>query len=139
MSVSALEQALVKRMINPLMVALIERGLGPPTYALVETIGRRTGRRRLVPVANGLDGDTFWLIAALGDQAAYARNIRANPKVRVRARPVRLRDGLRTQWRTGTAHPIPDDDARARHHRLGSGRPGYRLDGILMRRECRLW
>jgi hypothetical protein len=26
-----------------------------------------------------------------------------------------------------------------RHHRLGSGRPGYRLDGILMRRECRLW
>lgn len=31
MSVSALEQALVKRMINPLMVALIERGLGPPT------------------------------------------------------------------------------------------------------------
>ena len=87
MSVSALEQALVKRMINPLMVALIERGLGPPTYALVETIGRRTGRRRLVPVANGLDGDTFWLIAALGDQAAYARKIRANPKVRVRARP----------------------------------------------------
>jgi hypothetical protein len=35
--------------------------------------------------------------------------------------------------RTGTAQPMSDDDARARHHRLGRGRPGYRLDGILLR------
>jgi hypothetical protein len=37
------------------------------------------------------------------------------------------------RWRSGTAHPLPDDDARARHHQLGRGRPGYRLDGILLR------
>jgi deazaflavin-dependent oxidoreductase (nitroreductase family) len=121
------------RAINPLIGALIDRGLAPPTYALLETVGRRTGRRRRVPVANGLDGDTFWLIAALGDQAAYVRNLRAHPRVRVKARPARLRDGLRMRWRPGTAHPLPDDDARARHRRLGRGRPGYRLDGILLR------
>lgn len=44
-----------------------------------------------LPVANGLHGDTFWLIAALGDQANYVRNLRADPRVRVKARPARLR------------------------------------------------
>jgi deazaflavin-dependent oxidoreductase (nitroreductase family) len=120
-------------LVNPLVVALIERGLAPPTYALVETVGRRTGRRRLVPVANGLDGDTFWLIAALGERASFVRNLRAHPRVRIKARPARLRDGLRSRWRTGTAHPLPDDDALARHRALGRARPGYRLDGILLR------
>jgi len=121
------------RAVNPLLGALIDRGLAPPTYALLETVGRRTGRRRRVPVANGLDGNRFWLIAALGDQAAYVHNLRAHPRVRVRARPARLRDGLRMRWRSGIAQPLPDDDARARHRRLGRGRPGYRLDGILLR------
>jgi hypothetical protein len=31
------------------------------------------------------------------------------------------------------AKPLPEDDARERHHRLGRGRPGYRLDGIALR------
>ncbi|QYN39889.1 hypothetical protein K1T35_23490 [Pseudonocardia sp. DSM 110487] len=39
-----------------------------------------------------------------------------------------------SRWRTGTAHPLPDDDARARHRALGRGRPGYRLDGVLLRK-----
>lgn len=121
------------RVVNPLVGALVERGLGPPTFALLETVGRRTGRRRRVVVANGLQGDTFWLIAGLGDRAAYVRNLRANPRVRVIARPAWIRDGVRLQSRTGTAHPLPDDDTRARHRQLGVGRPGYRLDGILLR------
>jgi deazaflavin-dependent oxidoreductase (nitroreductase family) len=121
------------KLLNPLVAGLIARGLEPPTYAVLETVGRRTGRVRRVPVANGLDGDTFWLIAALGEWSAYVRNLRANPRVRVKARPARLRDGVRSRWRTGTAHPLPDDDARARHRALGRGRPGYRLDGVLLR------
>lgn len=132
-SLHAYGRRLTNRFVNPFVVAAIDRGFAPPTYALVETVGRRTGRRRLVPVANGLDGDTFWLIAGLGENANYVRNIRANPRVRVRARPARLRDGLRLRWRSGTALPLPDDDARARHQSLGRGRPGYRLDGILLR------
>lgn len=125
------------RVVNPVIRALLERGLGPPTYALLETSGRRTSRTRRLPVANGLDGDTFWLIAALGDEAAFVGNLRAQPRVRVRARPARLRDGIRSRWRTGTAQPLPDDDALARHRRLGHGRPGYRLDGLLLRALAR--
>ena len=124
---------LQNRVLNPLACLLIDRGLAPPTYALVETVGRRSGRPRRVPVANGLDRDTFWLIAGLGDRAAYVRNLKNNPQVRVKARPARLRDGLRMRWRTGTAWTLPNDDAGARHRRLGGGRPGYRLDGILLR------
>jgi EmrB/QacA subfamily drug resistance transporter len=33
-------------------------------FALPETTGRRTGLARRTPVGNGLDGDTFWLVAA---------------------------------------------------------------------------
>jgi deazaflavin-dependent oxidoreductase (nitroreductase family) len=121
------------RVVNPVIAALIARGFAPPTYALLETTGRRTGRARRVPVANGLTGDTFWLIAGRGEQASFVRNIRADPRVRIRARPARLRDGLRMAWRSGTAHPLPDDDPRSRHRQLGRGRPGYRLDGVLLR------
>ena len=131
---SALERAFNNRVVEPVMLALITHGLGPPTYAAVETTGRKTGRKRLVPVASGLAGDTFWLISGRGEKASYVHNIRANPRVRVTARPARLRDGLRTRSRTGTAHLLPGDDAHAHHRLLGRGRPLYRLDGIILRR-----
>jgi deazaflavin-dependent oxidoreductase (nitroreductase family) len=121
------------RVINPLVRLLLLYGLAPPTYALLETTGRRSGRPRQVPVANGLDGERFWLIAGLGEQAQYVRNIRAHPRVRIKARPARLRDGLAMPWRSGTARLLPDDDARQRHRNLGRRRPGYQLDGILLR------
>ena len=121
------------RLINPVERVLFGLGLAPPTYALLETTGRRTGRPWQIPVSNGLRGDTFWLIASLGEQAHYVRNIKANPHVRVKARPARLRDGLRMRWRHGTAHLLPEDDAHERHRELARGRPGYRLDGILLR------
>lgn len=126
------------RVLNRLAIALLRHGLAPPTYALIETTGRRTGLARQVPVANGLQENTFWLIAGLGAQAQYIRNIQAQPRVRVKARPARLRDGMRMRWRSGTAHPLPEDDASQRHHELGRGRPGYRLDGILLRNLSRL-
>jgi deazaflavin-dependent oxidoreductase (nitroreductase family) len=119
--------------INPGVRLLLSVGLAPPTYALIETTGRSSGVPRQVPVANGLQGSTFWLIAGLGERAQYVRNIKANPHVRVKARPARLRDGLRMRWRSGTARLMPEDDARRRHRELGSGRPGYRLDGIALR------
>jgi deazaflavin-dependent oxidoreductase (nitroreductase family) len=134
MGMSAWERAFNNRVVNPVMIALITHGLGPPTYAIVETTGRKTGRQRLVPVASGLDGDTFWMISGRGEKASYVHNIRANPRVRVIARPAKLRDGLRTRSRTGTAHLMPDDDAHVRHSMLSRGRPLYRLDGIILRR-----
>jgi deazaflavin-dependent oxidoreductase (nitroreductase family) len=119
--------------LNPRMVALVDRGWGPSCYAIVETVGRRSGQPRRTPVANGLDGDTFWLLAGLGEQADYARNLKADPCVRVKAPPPRLRDGRRACWRTGTATPLPDDDAEARQRELARGRPRYRLDGVALR------
>jgi deazaflavin-dependent oxidoreductase (nitroreductase family) len=129
---------LQNRVFNRPARALVAWGLAPPTYALLETMGRRSGLPRQVPVANGLQGRTFWLIAGLGDQAQYVKNISADPHVRVKARPARLRDGVRARWYSGTAHPMPEDDARQRHRQLGRGRPGYRLDGILLRRLASL-
>lgn len=126
------------RVVNRVVVRLLGLGLGPPTYALLETTGRGTGLPRQLPVANGLQGDTFWLIAGLGEDAQYIRNIKANPRVRIRARPARLRDGWRVRSRTGTARLLPEDDASERHRRLGDGRPGYRLDGVLLRALARL-
>jgi deazaflavin-dependent oxidoreductase (nitroreductase family) len=124
---------LQNRVINRAVRLLLSVGLAPPTYALLETTGRRSRLPRQVPVANGLQGSTFWLIAGLGERAQYVRNIKAKPHVRVKARPALLRDGLRMGWHSGTAHLMPEDDARARHRNLGTGRPGYRLDGILLR------
>jgi deazaflavin-dependent oxidoreductase (nitroreductase family) len=124
---------LQNRVINRAVRLLLSAGLAPPTYALLETTGRRSRLPRQVPVANGLQRSTFWLIAGLGERAQYVRNIEANPRVRVKARPARVRDGLRMRWQSGTAHLMPEDDARGRHRQLGAGRPGYRLDGILLR------
>ncbi len=121
------------RIVNRLVRAFLNVGLAPPTYALLETTGRRSGSPRQLPVANGLVGDTFWLVAALGERAQYVRNIRADPRVRVKVRPARLRDGITMRWRSGVAQAMPEDDARRRHRMLGRGRPGYRLDGILLR------
>jgi hypothetical protein len=53
--------------------------------------------------------DIFWLVAAHGTQADYVRNLRTNPRVRVKA------DGA---WRAGTAIALPGDDALARSRTL---------------------
>jgi deazaflavin-dependent oxidoreductase (nitroreductase family) len=121
------------RIINPGVRSLLHLGLAPPTYALLETTGRRSGRLRQIPVANGLEGDTFWLISGLGKRADYVQNIKANARVRIKARPARIRDGVTMRWRSGTAQLLPQDDAPERHRRLGIGRPGYRVDGLLLK------
>jgi deazaflavin-dependent oxidoreductase (nitroreductase family) len=79
-------------------------GLGPPGDALLETSGRRTGRPRLTPICDGQDGDTFWVVTQHGRRSDYVRNIKANPRVRVK-----VRRGLRTEWLAGTAHIVDDD------------------------------
>lgn len=92
------------RLLNPVMVRLLEAGVVPRGWALLETTGRRSGLPRRVPVGDGLRGDTFWVVAEHGRHADYVRNIERDPHVRVKARG---------RWRTGTAHLRPDDDPRA--------------------------
>lgn len=102
--------ALGKYLVNPIVKTAVSLRIAPPTYAILETTGRKSGLPRQTPVGNGLDGDTFWLVAEHGRQAHYVRNIVADPRVRVK---------VRGAWRTGTAHPLPDDDPRERLRKIG--------------------
>ena len=94
---------------NRLIRFALRAGFAPTAFALLETTGRRTGTARHTPVGNGLDGDTFWLVAAHGAQADYVRNLRAEPRVRVK---------VRGTWRAGTATVLPGDDPVARSRTL---------------------
>lgn len=123
-----LSRAAERRLINPVVRRSVFSGRLGSTYAVLETTGRRSGVTRRTPVANGMRGDTFWLISAHGPRAHYFQNLLAQPRVRTGL----AKDG-RLRWRTGTARPRYEDDARARHRELGRGRFGYWLDGLLLR------
>jgi deazaflavin-dependent oxidoreductase (nitroreductase family) len=114
--------------VNPLVRRAVLAGRLGSTYAVLETTGRRTGATRRTPVANGLQGDTFWLISAHGPHAHYFQNLLAQPQVRLGL----ARRGT-LSWRTGTAQPLYDDDAKTRHRQLAKGRFGYWVDGFLLR------
>jgi deazaflavin-dependent oxidoreductase (nitroreductase family) len=107
--VTALQVGLLNRPIK----ALLARGITPAGVALLETTGRRSGQPRRTPVGEGLEGDTFWIVAE-HRSAAYVRNLEANPRVRVK---------VGGAWRAGTAHVLVDDDPRARQRELSRGRP----------------
>jgi deazaflavin-dependent oxidoreductase (nitroreductase family) len=113
---------LQKHVLNPVVLLAWQLGIPPPGDALLETTGRRTGRPRQTPVCDGLDGETFWLVAQHGPRADWVKNIRANPRVRVR-----FRAGSGVGWRAGTAHILDDDDPRERQRLLGRGHPARRL------------
>lgn len=93
----------------------------PPGDALIETTGRVTGRPRVTPVCDGLEGDTFWIVAQDGHDADYVRNLEADPHVRVKG------SLWRGGWRTGTAHILEDDDPDERVRTLGRGNRWRRL------------
>lgn len=113
-----------KRVFNPVVRTALERGLRVPGYAVLETVGRKSGLPRRTPVGDGLDGGTFWIVAEHGRRAAYVRNIEADPRVRVR---------VRGRWRAGRAVLLPDDDPRERQRTLGRGRPGVRFNAAAVR------
>jgi deazaflavin-dependent oxidoreductase (nitroreductase family) len=84
-----------KRIANPVMRRL-------PTQTLLETIGRKSGEPRRTPLGGKRVGNQFWFVSEFGEKSQYVRNIKANPRVRVR---------LRGRWHSGTAHLVPEDDA----------------------------
>jgi deazaflavin-dependent oxidoreductase (nitroreductase family) len=105
----AVSTKLAKYVVNPLTRSVAGY---VPLWSLLETVGRKSGLPRRTPIGNGLEGNTFWLIAEHGHRASYVRNIKANPKVRVR---------VGGRWRNGTAHLMPEDDARARQRSMRRG------------------
>jgi deazaflavin-dependent oxidoreductase (nitroreductase family) len=113
---------LQKWVLNPVVMVAHNLGVPPPGDALLETTGRRTGQPRRTPVCDGLDGDTFWLVSQRGRKAGWAKNVQADPRVRVK---VRTGDGVR--WRTGTAHILDGDDPRERQRKIGRDSASRRL------------
>ncbi|KQH78195.1 nitroreductase [Mycobacterium gordonae] len=72
---------------------------------MLETTGRKSGQPRLTAVGGAVVDNQFWLVSEHGEHSDYVRNLKANPAVRVRI------DG---EWRAGTAHLMPEDDALRR-------------------------
>ncbi|MCX4699982.1 nitroreductase/quinone reductase family protein [Streptomyces sp. NBC_01373] len=87
-----------RRVGNPILRRL-------PLQTVLETTGRVSGLPRRTPVGGRRVGDSFWLVSEFGERSQYVRNIKADPRVRVR---------IRGRWHTGTAQLLPDDDPVAR-------------------------
>lgn len=96
---------LQRRVVNPLQRKV-------PAQQLLETVGRVSGQPRITPIGGRKVGTEFWLVSEFGDRSQYIRNIKANNRVRLR---------LHGRWYTGTAHLLPEDDARARLRELPRG------------------
>jgi deazaflavin-dependent oxidoreductase (nitroreductase family) len=90
--------------LNPPVKATVWAGLAPG-YALVETTGRVSGKRRRNVVGMRFDGDTGWVVAEQGRHAGYVRNLEAHPEVRVR---------VGRRWRLARAQVVDGDDIDAR-------------------------
>jgi len=119
---------LQKYLFNPPIKFLFSIGVVPPGYALLETTGRKTGKARRTPVGDGLVGGQFWIVAEHGQKAGYIRNISGDPRVRVK-----LRDGLRARWYTGTARLLMDDDPRERQRWLRNQLPSSASNAAAVR------
>ena len=119
------ERSMGRIVMNPVVAALDRLGIRSSLVVELETIGRRSGEPRRVPLAGRVDGNDLWVISQHGRRAGWAHNIAANPKVRVR---------IDNEWRTGTATFEPDDDIRARGRSFGgNGRLGRSATALTMR------
>ena len=99
--------------LNPPTMLAVRMGL-VRGHVLIETIGRRTGKRRRTVVGMHVADSTGWVVAEQGSHAAYVRNIEADPSVRV---------CIKGKWRTARAQAVPDDDPKLRLD--GFGRPRH--------------
>lgn len=95
--------------LNPPVKLLVWLGV-VPGHALIETRGRRTGRRRRTVVGVHVEDSTGWIVAEHGSHAGYVRNLRSDPNVRVR---------LRGRWKDACAYVVPDDDPQVRLDSFG--------------------
>jgi deazaflavin-dependent oxidoreductase (nitroreductase family) len=91
-----------KHIANPVMRRL-------PSQTLLETTGRRSGQPRRTPLGGTRIRNEFWFVSEFGERSQYIRNIKAQPRVRVR---------LRGRWHSGVAHLLPEDDPHARLREL---------------------
>jgi hypothetical protein len=53
---------LQKYLLNPPIRLMFALQIVPPGYALLETVGRVSGKPRRTPLGNGAEGNTFWIV-----------------------------------------------------------------------------
>ena len=104
------ERAVGRYVFNPAVRGLSRLGLRIALATELETIGRKTGQARCVPVSAQFDDKGAWVISQHGARSGWGRNIVDNPNIRVRQG---------NQWRTGVATFRPDDDVVARGRQFG--------------------
>jgi deazaflavin-dependent oxidoreductase (nitroreductase family) len=112
-------------LVNAFVRLSLKAGLMRRSTALLETIGRKSGQRRITPVTNGLIGDEFWIVTEHGSDAGYVRNIEANPRVRVK---------VGRRWRAGTAHFADRIAPEAALERIVEQNPATRRNADVIRR-----
>jgi deazaflavin-dependent oxidoreductase (nitroreductase family) len=100
----------VGRLLNPAVKGLSRIGLRTALATELETVGRKTGQPRRVPVSAQFDNGGAWIISQHGTRSGWGRNIADNPNVRVRQG---------SKWRPGVANFRPDDDVVARARKFG--------------------
>jgi deazaflavin-dependent oxidoreductase (nitroreductase family) len=104
------ERAVGRYLLNPAVKGLSRLGVRTAMATELETIGRKTGQARRVPVSAQFDNSGAWLISQHGTRSGWGRNIADNPNIRVRQG---------NQWRAGVATFRPDDDVVARGRKFG--------------------
>jgi deazaflavin-dependent oxidoreductase (nitroreductase family) len=104
------ERAVGRYLLNPAVKGLSRMGVRTAMATELETIGRKTGQARRVPVSAQFDNTGAWLISQHGTRSGWGRNIADNPNIRVRQG---------NQWRAGVATFRPDDDVVARGRKFG--------------------
>lgn len=104
------ERAVGRYVLNPVVKGLSKLGVRTALATELETIGRKTGQLRRVPVSVQFDDSGAWLICQHGTRSGWGRNIVDNPNVLVH-------QGNR--WRSGVANFRPDDDVVARARQFG--------------------
>jgi deazaflavin-dependent oxidoreductase (nitroreductase family) len=119
---------LQKYLLNPPVKLVLAAGIPLAGYAVLETIGRKTGKPRRTPVGDGKVGKEFWLVAEHGRKAGYVRNIVSNPRVQVK-----IREGARLRWHSGLAHVLADDDPIKRQQWLTQQIPGSARNAAAVR------
>ena len=107
------ERLIGRYLANPTVAVLGRLGVRTTFATELETIGRRSGEARRVPVSARFDDGGAWLISQHGRRSGWAHNIDANPKVRIRQDD---------RWRSGIARFEHGDDPAERARTFATSR-----------------
>ena len=86
-----------KYLLNP----FVRMAPGFAGAALIETVGRKSGKPRRTPVGAHMRDGALWIVSEQGRKSDYVRNLEHNPRVRVR---------FEGRWIDGIARVVPDAD-----------------------------